>query len=64
MDVISSYIETEQVDNVHIWDKIKKQKTEVQCPDVIRCYNKQMGGVNLLDCLTVLYKDKIKSRCW
>jgi len=46
------------------WDKTKKEFVEVQRPEVIRRYNKSMGGVDKMDFLIQLYCIFIRSRKW
>ena len=41
-----------------------KTTVEIPCPAVVKSYNQSMGGVDLLDSLTALFKAKIKSRRW
>ncbi len=38
--------------------------TKVPCPAVVKEYNKNMGGVDLLDSLLALYRIKIRSKKW
>ena len=64
VDVISSFVGEEPVTSVSRWDKKGKKKVDVPCPAAIHQYNKNMGGVDLLDSLTALYKAKIKTRRW
>lgn len=64
VDLISSCIGTEPVAHVSRYDKKKKEIVKVPCPAIVHEYNKHMGGVDLLDSLTSLYKYSIKSRRW
>ena len=65
VDMIISYLfSIEPITNVSRYDKKQKKEVEVPCPDAIKNYNSNMGGVDLLDCLTALYKAKIKTRRW
>uniref|UniRef100_A0A3P9I8W3 PiggyBac transposable element-derived protein domain-containing protein n=1 Tax=Oryzias latipes TaxID=8090 RepID=A0A3P9I8W3_ORYLA len=41
-----------------------KKVIRVPCPAVVREYNKNMGGVDLLDSLIALYRTKIRSKKW
>lgn len=42
----------------------QKKAIKVPCPAVVREYNKNMGGVDLLDSLIALYRKKIRSKKW
>ncbi|KAF2879011.1 hypothetical protein ILUMI_27162, partial [Ignelater luminosus] len=47
------------------WYNRKEKKTEdVDCPNIIREYNRHMGGVDLLDSNMGRYKILLKSRKW
>ena len=37
---------------------------EVPCPAAVKAYNSGIGGVDLLDSLTALFKSKLKTRRW
>ncbi|XP_064614532.1 piggyBac transposable element-derived protein 2-like [Liolophura sinensis] len=64
VDLISSFVGVEPITTVNRYDKKRKQFVEVECPAIVKMYNKNMGGVDLLDSLTALYKFGIKSRRW
>ncbi|KAG8234566.1 hypothetical protein J437_LFUL015357 [Ladona fulva] len=50
-------------DTVDRWDK-KKEYVSIRRPEVIRLYNKSMGGVDLMDQMISMYRIFIKSRKW
>lgn len=62
--LVSNYASTEPVCTVRRWDKKEKKFTQVEQPGVVATYNSFMGGVDLLNYLTALYKFPIKSRRW
>ncbi|KAJ8351854.1 hypothetical protein SKAU_G00233300 [Synaphobranchus kaupii] len=60
--LLSDYIGASPVTEVERWDQ--KVITKVPCPAVVKEYNKNMGGVDLLDSLIALYRNKIRSKKW
>lgn len=64
VDMISSFVGVKPFTRVNRYDRKEKKVVGVDCPAVICSYTKNMGGVDLLDSLTALYKAKIKSRHW
>lgn len=64
VDLISSCFSAEPMSTVKRYDRKLKEKVNIPCPHVVREYNLGMGGVDLLDCLTALYKFPLKSRRW
>ena len=46
------------------WDKKEKKHVQIQRPKIVEEYNKFMGGIDLLNMCTNLYKYNIKSRRW
>lgn len=64
VDVISTFIGIKPLINVKSYDKNMKEKVNVPCPQVINYYNENMGGIDLLDSLTALYKAEVKTRRW
>ena len=64
VDLISSCVGVEPVKKVSRYDKKAKQIVEIPCPAIVDRYNQNMGGVDLLDSLTSLYKYGLKSRRW
>lgn len=64
VDVVSSYVGIEPAGEVRRWDKRSRQYIFIPRPNIIATYNMFMGGVDTLDSLTSLYKQKMKSRRW
>uniref|UniRef100_A0A665TR44 PiggyBac transposable element-derived protein domain-containing protein n=1 Tax=Echeneis naucrates TaxID=173247 RepID=A0A665TR44_ECHNA len=55
VSLVSNYIGAHPVTDVDRWDGKRKKIIKVPCPAVVREYNKDMGGVDLLDSLIALY---------
>ncbi|XP_023195555.1 piggyBac transposable element-derived protein 3-like [Xiphophorus maculatus] len=64
VSLLSNYIGAHPVTDVDRWDGKQKKIIKVPCPAVVREYNKNMGGVDLLDSLIALYRNKIRSKKW
>ena len=64
VDLISSCIGVEPLKKATRYDKKQRETVEIDCPAIVQEYNANMGGVDLLDSLTSLYKYSIKSRRW
>ncbi|TKS74162.1 Inactive N-acetylated-alpha-linked acidic dipeptidase-like protein 2 [Collichthys lucidus] len=62
VSLLSDYIGP--VTEVDRLDGKQKKVIKVPCPAVVREYNKNMGGVDLLDSLIALYRKKIRSKKW
>ncbi|KAJ8348980.1 hypothetical protein SKAU_G00275690 [Synaphobranchus kaupii] len=62
--LLSDYTGAQPVTEVDRWDRKRKMITKVPCPAVVKEYNKNMGGVDLLDSLIALYRNKIRSKKW
>lgn len=62
--LISSFVGSEPVQKIKRYCKEQKQKIEVDIPQIVREYNKHMGGVDLADMLISLYKVPFKTRRW
>ncbi|KAK3911867.1 PiggyBac transposable element-derived protein 3 [Frankliniella fusca] len=45
-------------------DKKKREKIEVNCPRIVQLYNKNMGGVDLMDMLMELYRLPCRAKRW
>ncbi|XP_040357107.1 piggyBac transposable element-derived protein 3-like [Ixodes scapularis] len=62
--LVSNYASTEPVCTVRGWDKKETMFTQVEQPGVVATYYSFMGGVDLLNYLSELYKFPIISRTW
>lgn len=62
--LMSSYIGTEPEDKAKRYEKKDKKMIEIPRPAIVKEYNQFMGGIDLLDGLTSLYKFPMKSRRW
>ncbi|KAL1447732.1 hypothetical protein MTO96_044227 [Rhipicephalus appendiculatus] len=62
--LVSNYASTEPVRTVRRWNKKEKKFVQVQQPATVATYNSFMGGVDLFNYLTALYKYSLKSRRW
>ncbi|KAJ8409938.1 hypothetical protein AAFF_G00209790 [Aldrovandia affinis] len=57
--LLSDYTGANPVTEVDRWDRKRKVIIKVPRPAVVKEYNKNMGGVDLLDSLIALYRNKI-----
>lgn len=64
VDLLSSYIGVNPVSNVQRYDKKNKKMITVPRPAIVKEYNKFMGGIDLHDMLTALYRFPIRARRW
>uniref|UniRef100_A0A3B4ZMF2 PiggyBac transposable element-derived protein domain-containing protein n=1 Tax=Stegastes partitus TaxID=144197 RepID=A0A3B4ZMF2_9TELE len=62
--LMSDHIRANPVTEVDRWDRKKKKEISVPCPAVVQEYNKNVGGVDLLDSLIALYRNKVRSKKW
>lgn len=62
--LISSYVGAEPVGKIKRYCKEARGKRDVDCPHIVKLYNKHMGGVDLADMLIALYRTPYKSRKW
>lgn len=53
-----------EVDKVKRWDRKKKEYVYIERPEIVRHYNKTMGGVDKHDQLVSFYRCFIKSKKW
>ncbi|XP_045451964.1 piggyBac transposable element-derived protein 3-like [Melitaea cinxia] len=60
----STYVEAHPVQNVMRYKKEEKKNDLVTCPNLIKHYNGNMGGVDLADMLVALYRTELKGHRW
>ena len=60
----SNFIASGEVEKIKRWDKKTKQYLDIEQPEVIKMYNKSMGGVDKIDQLIAYYRIFIKSKKW
>jgi len=60
----SNFVGVGHEDEIERWDKKERQFVKVKRPEVVKKYNRGMGGVDKLDQLISLYRIDIKSRKW
>lgn len=62
--LISSFVDSYPVEKIKRYTKEDKAKVDVDCPQLVKHYNRHMGGVDLADMLISLYRTPFKSRRW
>ena len=62
--LLSSFAGKHPIEKIFRFDRKKKETITVDCPNVVKQYNKHMGGVDLLDSHIGIYKIILKSRKW
>ncbi|KAE9528797.1 hypothetical protein AGLY_012372 [Aphis glycines] len=60
----SNIVTSGEVDKVKRWDRKKKEYVYIERPEIVRHYNKTMGGVDKHDQLVSFYRCFIKSKKW
>ena len=59
-----TYGNPNDVHEVERWDRSRKESITTKCPEVIKNYNKSLGGVDLCDVLIFQYRTNIKTNRW
>ena len=62
--LVSTYAGIAPLGKISRYDRVTKRRIDVDCPDVVKLYNKCMGGVDLLDMLIALYRNPVRSKKW
>lgn len=60
----STYVDAHPIQNIMRYKKEEKKKGPVTCPNLIKHYNVNMGGVDLADMLVALYRTDLKGHRW
>lgn len=64
LSLLSTFAAVDPVVKVSRFDRKQKKRVKVDCPNIIKVYNRHMGGVDLLDGLLGRHKIKMRSRKW
>lgn len=64
VSLMSSMTGVEPMSSVRRYDRTSKKNITVSCPNIVKEYNKHMGGVDKLDSLLGRSHCKIRSRKW
>ncbi|CAH2105118.1 unnamed protein product [Euphydryas editha] len=62
--LVSSYVDAYPLEKIKRFSKENGGYVDVTCPQIVRHYNRHMGGVDLADMLISLYRTGIKSHRW
>ncbi len=62
--VLSTDLGVEPISKCLRYSKETKKKEEVDCPNVIKSYNANMGGIDKSDMLVQMYRTPMKSKKW
>ncbi|CAH2002199.1 unnamed protein product [Acanthoscelides obtectus] len=64
VSLVSTFCGTLPKSKADRYDKSQNKRVEIDCPKIVKEYNKHMGGVDLMDSLIGRYRIKLKSRKW
>jgi hypothetical protein len=60
----SNFVGIEPIVQLSRWDKNQQQKVIVDAPQIVKTYNKNMGGVDKVDMLCALHPIPFRSKKW
>lgn len=60
----SNYVGVGKIDKAQRFDKVTKQKVSIDRPQIVRDYNLNMGGVDLMNQMISYYRISIRSKKW
>ena len=64
VQLTSNFIGIEPMSEITRWCKKEKVRKQIPCPQIVKQYNKSMGGVDLADMLLALYRIPCKTKRW
>lgn len=64
VSLASNYVGVGKLDTAHRYDKTKQQKINIDRPQIVRDYNINMGGVDLMNQMISYYRIFIRSKKW
>lgn len=64
VNLVTSYKDIEPMESVKRYDKKNKEMIDVNCPSIVGEYNQFMGGIDLMDSLSALYKYQVRTKRW
>ena len=64
VQLISNFVGIEPMTSIERWCKKEKKRKDIPCPQIVKQYNKSMGGVHLADMLIPLYRIPCKTKRW
>ena len=64
VQLISNFVGIEPMTSIERWCKKEKKRKDIPYPQIVKQYNKSMGGVDLADMLITLYRIPCKTKRW
>jgi len=61
---LSTFVGGQPTELSQRWDGKESRYKSVTCPNLVKVYNKHMGGVDLIDSLIGLYRNRVRSKKW
>lgn len=60
----SNFVGITPMDKIERWDRKAGARKDIDCPQIVKSYNRSMGGVDLADMLIALYRITVKTNRW
>lgn len=60
----STFVGEHPKSTIKRFDRVSKKDVQIECPNIIKEYNRHMGGVDLLDSIVGRYKILLRSKRW
>ena len=64
VNLASNFVGDEPITELERWCSNEKVRKNFSCPQIVHQYNKDMGGVDLVDMLLSLYQIQCKTKRW